>query len=176
MSFSTHFIFLSQEGVLERLSARAAGDAAVEAEANALASGADGFGVNPFTRQRMRCVLLVPADADALPADRLAEVDAWNTHMMSRFVRAGRTMPSVPLLLALVLERAFRAWGVDALAREEDRATARRLIAVCRKYLARARTPLTFSVGLPVIIEVSAPAPVEGLNTTASVWASLICD
>ncbi|XP_026287723.2 uncharacterized protein LOC113213029 isoform X1 [Frankliniella occidentalis] len=136
--------------VLEHLASRAtqidtAPDPAV------LSSNATHFGVNPFTRQHMDCVLLIPASPESLDAGRLAEIDNWNAHMMSRFVRGGRTMPSVALLLALVLERAFTQWK-DAH-KPEDRAEAEKLKAVCRAYVSRMRTPLTFSVGLPVIIE-----------------------
>ncbi|XP_034240531.1 uncharacterized protein LOC117644923 [Thrips palmi] len=127
--------------------------AAVDVGPEALSSGAYSFGVNPFTRQHMDCVLLVPASAESLPADRLAQVDAWNAHMLSRFVRGGRSMPSVALSLALVLEKAFAAWKTHEMARPEDRAEAEKLRAVWRRYVGGMATPLTFTVGLPVIIK-----------------------
>ncbi|XP_034240441.1 uncharacterized protein LOC117644880 [Thrips palmi] len=127
--------------------------AAADAGPEALSSGAYSFGVNPFTRQHMDCVLLVPASAESLPADRLAQVDAWNAHMLSRFVRGGRSMPSVALSLALVLEKAFAAWKAHEMARPEDRAAAEKLRAVWRRYVGGMATPLTFTVGLPVIIK-----------------------
>ncbi|KAK3909170.1 tRNA (cytosine(72)-C(5))-methyltransferase NSUN6 [Frankliniella fusca] len=120
-------------------------------EPETLSSGAHSFGVNPFTRQEMECILLIPASPESLDASRLAEIDAWNANMLSRFVRSGRSMPSVALLLSLLLERAFLQW--EDAPRAEDRAEAERLKAVCRRYVGRMATPLTFTVGLPVIIE-----------------------
>lgn len=138
-----------EPNVLEQLAAQIYQEP--RGDSTTLCSSTNHFGVNPFNRQRMELVFLVPVDSEALPAERLSELDAWNAHMLSRFVRSGRSMPSVALTMALVLERCFESWRQEVQG-GDDAAKADKLVQVCRRYLARYPTPLTFTVGLPVVI------------------------